>query len=48
MERKKLPIQIILPDGFLSQETRCGYKISTRMKKVWAVELDLLLQFQKV
>lgn len=26
----------------LEQETRCGYTISTEMKKVWAVEMELL------
>ena len=48
MERERLPIKLALPDGFLSAETRCGYDISARVKRIWAVELDLLSQFQRV
>jgi lipopolysaccharide cholinephosphotransferase len=48
MERNGLPIQLSLPDGFLSAETRCGYEISAKTKRIWAVELDLLVQFQRV
>ena len=43
-----LPIQIQLPTHFLDAETRCDYTISPDMKKVWAVELDLLHEFQWV
>ena len=39
-----LPILIKLPDGFLEPEVRWGYEISSKMKSVWAVELDLLDQ----
>lgn len=35
------------PD-FLEPEVRCGYAISAKMKRVWAVELDLLDTFSKV
>lgn len=35
-------LNITLPDGFLAPEERCGYQVSAEMKKVWAVELDLL------
>ncbi len=43
-----LPIKITLPDGFLETEVRCGYTVSAEMKKVWAVELDLLAEFDRV
>lgn len=43
-----LPIEIDLPEGFLEKEVRCGYEVSSEMKKVWAVELDLLNQFDKI
>lgn len=43
-----LPIKLKLPDHFLDEEIRCGYTISSKMKKVWAVELDLLNEFQRV
>ena len=43
-----LPIKIDLPKGFLEEEVRCGYTISAEMKKLWAVELDLLAEFDRV
>lgn len=43
-----LPIKIQLPEGFLEEETRCGYTVSTHMKKVWAVEIDLLCEFIRI
>lgn len=30
------------PDDFLKEEIRCDYIVSTKQKKIWAVELDLL------
>ncbi|MCH5174682.1 MAG: LicD family protein [Prevotellaceae bacterium] len=36
------------PDQFFEEEERCGYKVSTQMKKIWAVELDLLKEFARV
>lgn len=41
-------IKIQLPKGFLDEEVRNGFKITTEMKKIWAVELDLLCEFQRV
>ena len=41
-------LKITLPEGFLEQEERCGYVIPAWMKQVWAVELDLLAEFQRV
>lgn len=43
-----LPIKIKLPENFLEEEERDGYKVSSEMKKVWAVLLDLLYEFQVV
>ena len=43
-----LPIKIELPEHFLDEEVRCGYTVTEKMKKVWAVELDLLNEFQKI
>ena len=43
-----LPIKIELPDGFLNEEIRCDYTVSSQMKEVWAVELDLVKEFQRV
>lgn len=43
-----LPINIGLPDGFLNKEMRCGYEVSEKLKKIWAVEIDLLREFKRV
>lgn len=39
---------IDIPEGFLDEEERCGYKVSKELKKVWAVELDLAKEFLRV
>lgn len=41
-------MKLKLPDGFLDEEVRLGYKISRQMKEIWAVELDLLAEFDRV
>lgn len=41
-------VNIKLPDGFLDEEIRCGYKVSHKMKEVWAIELDLLNELLQV
>lgn len=43
-----LPIKLRLPEGFLDEEEKSGYTVTAKMKKVWAVELDLLSEFQRV
>lgn len=43
-----VPLEIKLPDNFLDEETRCDYTISSKMKEVWAVELDLLHKLQSI
>lgn len=45
---RKLPIAIDLPAHFLDAEVRCGYAVSAKMKRIWAVQLDLLAQFDAV
>ena len=37
-----------LPNGFLQSEYRDGYYVDETIKKVWAVELDLLEQFRGI
>lgn len=46
--RGTLPIKIALPEGFLNKEVRCGYEVSEKLKRIWAVELDLLSKFLDV
>lgn len=35
-------MQVEITDSFLREETRNGYLVTTKMKKVWAVELNML------
>ena len=37
-----LPIQIDLPDRFLEPEVRFGFEVPAKLKKIWAIQLDLL------
>ncbi len=41
-------LKINLPKDFLNGEERCGYFVSPKMKEVWAIELDLLAELQRV
>lgn len=41
-------IKIELPDRFFAEEERLGYVTPAAMKQVWAVELDLLCEFDRV
>lgn len=41
-------LRLKIPDNFYEGEERCGYYISPEMKRIWAVELDLLNEFQRV
>lgn len=42
------PLNLEIPSCFFEEEERDGYLVSADMKKVWAVELDLLNEFSKV
>lgn len=44
MVELKLPI----PEDFLHEEIRCGYTVSRQMKEIWAVQLDLFAEFDRV
>lgn len=41
-------INIDYPAEFLDSEIRCDYEISTKMKKIWLIELDLLSELKRV
>lgn len=41
-------LKIKLPESFFEEEERCGYVTSREMKELWAVELDLLCEFDRV
>ncbi len=48
MNGKSLPIQLQLDDSFFEEEVRNDHLVSRQMKRIWAVELDLLNEFIKV
>jgi lipopolysaccharide cholinephosphotransferase len=41
-------LRLQFPENYFNEEVRDGYKVSADMKKVWAVELDLLNEFVQV
>lgn len=41
-------LNLKIPNNFYNEETRNNYLVSTNMKKVWSVELDLLDQLDKI
>lgn len=43
---KKTKIQF--PDEFFKEEIRCDYVVTEEMKKIWAIEIDLLNELLKV
>lgn len=43
-----VPVNIDLPEGFLDEEENCGYKISKQMKEVWAIELEMLSEVDRI
>ncbi len=47
-ECERIIEQGLLSESFFKEENRCGFLVSEMMKKVWAVELDLLNKFQLV
>lgn len=48
MKDNSLPIKLNLPQVFFEEEVRSGYLVSAKMKKIWAVELDLLNELLNV
>ena len=43
-----LPIKIQLPEAFFRREVRDGYEVSEKVKRIWAVQLDLLEELKRV
>lgn len=46
IDAKKLAFDA--PESFIREEIRSGYRITAEMKKVWAVQLNLLAELQRV
>ena len=41
-------LKLQIEPSFFQQEERCGYVVTSGMKRIWAVELDLLNEFARV
>ena len=41
-------LEIELPEGFLDEEVRCGYTVTAKAKRAWAVQMDLLHKLDEV
>jgi len=41
-------LKVDIPEGFLDEEVRCGYTISSKMKEIWSVQLDMFAEFDRV
>ena len=41
-------MKLKIDDSFYQEEERCGYLVSAKMKRIWAVALDLLYQLQQI
>ena len=47
-ECERIIQQGILDKKFFEEETSCDFLVTTHRKKIWAVEIDLLLEFDRV
>lgn len=47
-EWKRLLENGFITEDFLKEETICEYLVSSELKKLWAIELDLLREFKRV
>lgn len=41
-------LNVEIPEDFFEEEERCGHVVSKKMKKIWAVEIDLLAELLRV
>ena len=48
LEYERIISKGIIPKSFFDQETRDGFSVTTKRKKVWAIELDLLFEVAKI
>ena len=38
----------VFKESFFEEEYKCDFKVDVVRKKVWAIEIDLLLEFDRV
>ncbi len=41
-------LNITIPEGYLEPEVRWGFEVTTRRKEIWCVEMDLLMELDRV
>lgn len=41
-------LKLQVPESFYGKEVRCGYTVPSEMKKVWAVQMDMLVELSRV
>lgn len=44
----ELKYRSLFPDSFFEEEIRNGHTVTAQMKEIWAVELDLYIEFKRV
>lgn len=47
-ECERIIEQGILPKSFFEEEVRCDFLVTEKRKKIWAIEIDLYLEFARV
>lgn len=47
-ECERLVKEGVVSEDFIKPEVRCGFEVTTERKKIWAIELDLLREFDAV
>lgn len=47
-EPERIISQGILPSHFLEEEVRCEFTVTPTIKKIWAIELEMMLEFDRV
>lgn len=47
-ESERIIEQGILPKSFFKEEEKCGFLVTEKRKKIWAIELDIYLKFVEV
>ncbi|MBR1940233.1 MAG: LicD family protein [Bacteroidaceae bacterium] len=43
-----IDLKLSFPSDYFIEEERCGHPVTTKAKEIWAVELDLYAEFQRV
>ena len=47
-EPERIVAKGIVPSSFLQEETICDFFVDSTRKKVWAIELDILIEFDRI